>query len=424
MSNKIYALVDCNSFYVSCERVFDPSLEGKPVVVLSSNDGCAVSRSAEAKKWIPMGAPIHQYTKEVIMNDIKCYSSNYTLYSDMSARVMSVLNRFTPDIEIYSIDEAFLSFEGLERRDLQKYGEEIRETVRKWTGIPVSIGIGETKTLAKVANKVAKKTTELNGVFCIYNHPKRDEILSSIDVSDIWGIGRAYTRLLKSHGIYSAKDLAETSDKFIRKWMTVVGYRTSLELRGVSCIELDDIEPEKKEILRSRSFGRDVLELDDLKEAISMHASRAAEKLRAQNSVAGHISVFVKTNKHKEGPQYNSSIGTCLPVPTSYTPDFIKTAQLLLEKLYKSGYRYKKAGVMLADICPDNEIQLNLLYTSRNPGNHTEVMNALDRINLLWGRDTIRYASSGIKKPWPKKRTMLSPRYTTSWNELPVAKAY
>ena len=422
--SKIYALVDCNSFYVSCERVFNPSLEGKPVVVLSNNDGCAVSRSAEAKKWIPMGAPIHKYTKEVIMNDIKCYSSNYTLYSDMSSRVMSVLNKFTPDIEIYSIDEAFLSLEGFERRDLQNYGEEIRETIRKWTGIPVSIGIGETKTLAKVANKVAKKTPELRGVCSIYNHPEKDKILSGIDVSDIWGIGKAYTRLLKSHGIYSAKDLLETSDKFIRKQMTVVGYRTALELRGISCIELDDIEPEKKEILRSRSFGRDVFELDDLKEAISMHASRAAEKLRAQNSIAGYISVFVKTNKYKEGPQYSSSIGTYLPEPTSYTPNFIKTAQLLLEKLYKSGYRYKKAGVMLAEICPDNETQLNLFSASRNLSSHIEIMNALDKINLVWGRDTIKYASSGINKPWSMKRTMLSPRYTTSWNELPIAKAY
>ncbi|MGI9534345.1 MAG: Y-family DNA polymerase [Thermodesulfobacteriota bacterium] len=422
--SKIYALVDCNSFYVSCERVFDPSLEGKPVVVLSNNDGCAVSRSTEAKKWIPMGAPIHQYTKEVIMNDIKCYSSNYTLYSDMSARVMSVLNQFTPDIEIYSIDEAFLSLEGFEKRDLQKYGEEIRETVRKWTGIPVSIGIGETKTLAKVANKVAKKTPELNGVLSMYNHPRKDGILSRIDVSDIWGIGRAYTRLLKNNGIYSALDLKNTADTFIRKQMTVVGYRTALELRGTSCIEIEDIEPEKKEILRSRSFGYDVFGLDDLKEAISMHASRAAEKLRSQNSIARYISVFLKTNKYKKGAQYNSSIGTYLPEPTSYTPDFIKTAHTLLDKLYKSGYRYKKAGVMLAEICPDNKTQLNLFSTSRNLGNHIEIMNALDKINLVWGRDTIKYASSGIKKPWSMKRTMLSPRYTTSWNELPVAKTY
>lgn len=420
---KIYALVDCNSFYVSCERVFDPSLEGKPVVVLSNNDGCAVSRSTEAKKWIPMGAPIHKHTKDVILHDIKCFSSNYTLYSDMSARVMSVLNKFTPDIEIYSIDEAFLSFEGFERRDLQKYGEEIRETVRKWTGIPVSIGIGETKTLAKVANKVAKKMPELGDVFSIYNHTNQDEILSRIDVSDIWGIGRAYTRLLKSNGIYSALDLKNTADSFIRKRMTVVGYRTALELRGTSCIEIEDVEPEKKEILRSRSFGHDVFELNDLRESISMHASRAAEKLRAQSSVARYISVFLKTNKYKDGPQYNNSIGTYLPEPTSYTPDFIRVAHTLLENLYKPGYRYKKAGVMLAEICPDNEIQLNLFYTSRNLTGHMEIMNALDRINLTWGRDTIKYASSGIQKPWSMKRTMLTLRYTTNWNELPVAKA-
>ena len=421
--SRIYALVDCNSFYVSCERVFDPSLEGKPVVVLSNNDGCAVSRSTEAKKWIPMGAPIHKHTKDVILHDIKCFSSNYTLYSDMSARVMSVLNKFTPDIEIYSIDEAFLSFEGFERRDLREYGEIIRKTILKWTGIPVSIGIGETKTLAKVANKVAKKMPELNGVFSIYNNPKKDEILSRIDVSDIWGIGRAYTRLLKSNGIYSALELKNTADTFIRKRMTVVGYRTALELRGTSCIEIEDIEPEKKEILRSRSFGHDVFELDELREAISMHASRAAEKLRQQGSVARYISVFLKTNKYKDGPQYNNSMGTYLPEPTSYTPDFIRTAHTLLENLYKPGYRYKKAGVMLADICPDNKIQLNLFYTSRNLAGHMQIMKALDEINTVWGRDTIKYASSGIKKPWAMKRRMVSPRYTTNWDELPVAKA-
>ena len=421
--SKIYALVDCNSFYVSCERVFDPSLEGKPVVVLSNNDGCAVSRSKEAKKWIPMGAPIHQYTKEVIMHDIKCYSSNYTLYSDMSSRVMSVLNKFTPDIEIYSIDEAFLSLEGFDKKDLREYGKEIRETVGKWTGIPVSIGIGETKTLAKIANKIAKKSPELGGVFSIHNHTGKDDILSRIDVSDIWGIGRAYTRLLKSNGIYSALDLKNTADSFIRKRMTVVGYRTALELRGTSCIEIEDVEPEKKEILRSRSFGHDVFELDDLKEAISMHASRAAEKLRTQNSIARYVSVFLKTNKYKNGLQYNNSVGTYLPEPTSYTPDFIRAAHMLLENMYKPGYRYKKAGVMLAEICPGNEIQLNLFFTGKNLAGRIEIMNALDKINLVWGRDTIKYASSGIKKPWSMKRTMLTPRYTTSWDELPVARA-
>lgn len=419
---KIYALVDCNSFYVSCERVFDPSLEVKPVVVLSNNDGCAVSRSNKAKEWIPMGAPIHKYTKEVLLHDIKLFSSNYTLYSDMSSRVMAVLNKFTPDIEIYSIDEAFLSLSGFERRDLTEYGKEIRKTVKQLTGIPVSIGIGETKTLAKIANRVAKKTSELGGVFCIYNHPKRDDILKRIDVSDIWGVGRAYTRMLKSNGIHSAYDLKETSDTFIRKRMTVVGYRTALELRGTSCIELENIEP-KKEIIRSRSFGHDVYELEDLKEAISMHASRAAEKLREQKSIARYISVWIKTNAFKDIPQYRNSIGTYLPEPTSYTPNLIQTALTLLENIYKKGYGYKKAGVMLADIVPDNEVQLNIFSPNRNLKNQIELMKAFDKINTAWGRDTVKYASSGIQRRWSMKRASLSPRYTTNWDELPVVRA-
>lgn len=419
---KIYALVDCNSFYVSCERVFDPSLEVKPVVVLSNNDGCAVSRSNEAKEWIPMGAPIHKYTKEVLLHDIKLFSSNYTLYSDMSSRVMAVLNKFTPDIGIYSIDEAFLSLSGFERRDLTEYGKEIRKTVKQLTGIPVSIGIGETKTLAKIANRVAKKTSELGGVFCIYNHPKRDDILKRIDVSDIWGVGRAYTRMLKSNGIHSAYDLKETSDTFIRKRMTVVGYRTALELRGTSCIELENIEP-KKEIIRSRSFGHDVYELEDLKEAISMHASRTAEKLREQKSIARYISVWIKTNAFKDIPQYRNSIGTYLPEPTSYTPNLIQTALTLLENIYKKGYGYKKAGVMLADIVPDNEVQLNIFSPNRNLKNQIELMKAFDKINTAWGRDTVKYASSGIQRRWSMKRASLSPRYTTNWDELPVVRA-
>lgn len=421
MGDKIYALVDCNSFYCSCERVFDPSLEGKPVVVLSNNDGCAVSRTGEAKKWIPMGAPIHKYTKEVAMHDIKIFSSNYTLYSDMSRRVMSILNRFTPDLEIYSIDEAFLDLSGFSRKDLTEYGKEIRETVRKWTGIPVSIGIGESKTLAKIANRVAKKTPELGGVFNVYKNPGVNSILRRIDVSDIWGVGKAYSRLLKGHGINSAYDLKIANDTWIRKQMSVVGYRTQLELRGTSCIDIEEVE-QKKQIIRSRSFGHDVKDYDELKEAISMHASRAGEKLREERSIARYISIFIKTNKFKDDPQYSNSIGVYLPEPTSYTHNLIDAALDLLDRIYKPEYKYKKAGVMLADICPEDEVQLSLFSPNRNLKNQIDLMKAFDRINSAWGRETVRYASSGIQRPWSMKRAGLSPRYTTSWNELPAVK--
>ncbi len=416
--NKIYALVDCNSFYCSCERVFDPSLEGKPVVVLSNNDGCAVSRTTEAKKWIPMGAPIHKYKKEVALHGIKVFSSNYTLYSDMSRRVMSILNRFTPDMEIYSIDEAFLDLSGFSNRDLTEYGKQIRETIMKWTGIPVSVGIGSTKTLAKIANHVAKKTPELNGVLSFYKHSNVDEILKRIDVLDIWGIGRAYTKLLKYHGINSAYDLKHASDIWIRKKMTVVGYRTQLELRGTSCISLEEVEM-KKQIIRSRSFGYDVKDYDELKEAISMHASRAAEKLREDESIARYISVWIKTNKFKDAPQYNNSIGCMLPEPTSYSHNLISAALELLNKIYKPEYKYKKAGVMLAEICPESEVQLNLFSPNRNLGNQVSLMKAYDKINSAWGRETVRYASSGFIRKWSMKRARLSKRFTTDWNELP-----
>lgn len=420
--SRIYALIDCNSFYVSCERVFDPSLEGKPVVVLSNNDGCAVSRSEEAKKWIPMGAPIHKHTKEVILHDIQLFSSNYTFYSDMSSRVMSILDNFSPDVEIYSIDEAFISLNGFERRDLTEYVRDIRDTIKNWTGIPVSIGLGETKTLAKIANRVAKKTPELNGVFNIYRHPEKDEILSRIDVSDIWGVGKQHTRLLKSHGIYSALDLKNTSDSFIRKYMTVVGLRTAMELRGASCIDLEDIEP-NKQIIRSRSFGHDVKDYEELKQAISMHASRAGEKLREQKSIAKHISIFIKTNAFKDVPQYSNHMGTYLYEPTSYTPYIIDTATRLLDKIYKQGYSYKKAGVMIGEICPEDNVQLNLFSSNKNLKKQIELMKAVDRINNVWGRETVRFASSGFKRGWSMKRARLSKRYTTHWNELVSVRA-
>lgn len=420
MSHKLYALIDCNSFYVSCERVFDPSLEGKPVVVLSNNDGCAVSRSKEAKKWIPMGAPIFKYKKEVILHDIKLFSSNYTLYSDMSNRVMAALSRFTTEMEVYSIDEAFLS---LEEKDATEHAKLIRKMVKKWTGIPVSIGIGSTKTLAKVANKIAKSNPELGGVFNIDKHPKINEVLKKIKTIDIWGVGRRQTENLKNYGINSAYDLKTAPDYWIRKKLSVMGLRTAWELRGTSCIDIEKIPSERKGIIRSRSFQKDVTTFEGLKEAVAIHASRGGEKLRESGLIASYITVFIRTNKHKkEDFQYATSAGCFFPEPTSYTPDLIKYSLINLEKIFEPNCKYKKAGIALSGLVPEKEHQLSLLNPGTNYKRNLDLMKAVDNINGNWGTNTVRFACSDFKDT-KAPRALMSKRYTTNWNELPVVKA-
>ncbi len=413
-----YALVDCNNFYVSCERVFNPALNGKPVIVLSNNDGCAVALSNEAKQYVEMGAPIFEHMDIVRKNSIQLFSSNYTLYADMSRRVYEVLADFSPNIENYSIDESFLSLEGFEKRDLTYYGREIRAKVLRWTGIPVSVGIAPTKTLAKIANKLAKKNKMCQGVLDITNHPRIDDFLASVDVGDVWGVGWQYTRLLKRHGINTALDLRNARDGFIRKHMTVQGLRTAWELRGESCIELEEVTPDKKQIVSSRSFGKDVGEYRELSEAIATYATRAAEKLRSQNSICGHISVWIETNRFKpKNPQYSNAISCRLPEPTAFTPMLIKYALYLLKRIYRDGYGYKKAGVALLDIVPANETQLNLFMKIHHTKNKN-LMSAMDSINSQWGRETVRSGASGYERPWGMKRAMLSKRYTTRWGEL------
>ena len=321
MNNKVFALVDCNNFYVSCERVFNPKLEGKPVIVLSNNDGCAVARSEEAKEFIPMGAPAFKYEDIIKKHNIAVYSSNYTLYSDMSERVMTILGQFTPELEIYSIDEAFLNPTGFTHVDLTEYAKKIRARVKKWTGIPVSIGIGTSKTLAVIANKLAKKNQMCGSVFDITNHSRQDDFLQSVDVEYIWGVGRQYTKFLKRHGIHTAFDLKNAPDHWIKKYMTIVGLRTVWELRGISCIELEEVSEPNKQIIRYRSFGKPVESLEKLKEAISVYATRAGDKLRQQQSVTSYLSVFLETNRFKpDEPQYANSSGCYLHEPTAYTP--------------------------------------------------------------------------------------------------------
>lgn len=415
----IVALVDCNNFYVSCERVFDPSLEGKPVAVLSNNDGCLVSRSNEIKALkIPMGAPGFKHEALIRKHGGVLLSSNYTLYGDMSRRVMDVLGKFSPELEIYSIDEAFLGLNGFRVRDLEAYGRKIRETVRKWTGIPVSVGISRSKTLAKVANHYAKRYSGYCGCLVMLDDERIQKALEKLPVSEIWGIGRQYDKFLRQNKIANAWQLRNAPEQFIDHYMTSVGHKTVLELQGFSCIDLDEAPAPKKSIVVSRSFGKQVSELEELEEAVSTYITRAAEKLRAQHSVAGHLMVFLNTNRFKEGPQYNNAAQMTLSPPTAYTPDLIKTALELLRDLWLPGFEFKKAGVMFSEIMPEDDVPLNLIETNYLDDERKALADTIDRINRRCGRDTVFYASSGIRKDWQMKRARLSPSYTTRWSDL------
>jgi DNA polymerase V len=417
---QIFALVDCNNFYASCERIFNPSIEGKPVVVLSNNDGCIIARSNEAKALgIKMGEPLHQCQTLIAKNKVHVFSSNFPLYGDLSARVMGTLATFTPEMEVYSIDEAFLDLTGIPE-NLTEYGRIIRKTVKRWVGIPVSIGIAPTKTLAKAAAKLVKKRSEYQGVFDITDHI---ETLADIDVGDVWGVGWQYTKLLRRHGILTALDLRNAPASWVRKHMTVVGLRIVMELRGTSCIPLDEGEQPKKSIMCSRSFGRKVYTLNELKEAVSAYTSRVSEKLREQNSAASIIQVMLIEFPFNDGHPRTHFCSTTIPVATSYTPDLIRYAKALLERVYRKGPAYRKAGVMLSGICQRGQVQMNLFHTSREGEQELKLMQTVDEVNRRWGRGTLIHASSGFARPWWMRQTRRSPQFTTSWTDIPVVKA-
>ena len=430
-SDEIFALVDCNNFYASCERVFNPKIKTEPIVILSNNDGCAVAMSNEAKKLgISIGTPIFKTQQLINKHKIKVFSSNYALYGDLSRRVIDTLSLFTPEIEIYSIDESFLSLKGFEI-NLEKYGQKIKDTVKQWTGIPVSVGIAKTKTLAKIANRIAKKNKFLNGVldFTSLSDDEIDSYLDKTSVEQIWGIGSQNSYKLNQVGIYTALALKNAPDDWIKKNLGgVVGLRTVFELRGNSCISLDlDLAKEKKGITTSRSFGKPVKKLEYLEEAISSYTSRAAEKLRVQKSVANVVSIYIKTNRFKKNDkQYSNSISYKLPYPTSFTPELVNYAVKLLRRIYKSGYSYKKVGVLLLDIIPDNnEIQMNLFTKQDKILENEKLMFDLDKINSKWGTDTLKVASTGTENSnnnWRMKREFVSKRSTTCWNEIPIIK--
>ena len=421
------ALVDCNNFYASCERVFNPKLEGKPIVVLSNNDGCVVARSNEVKALgIPMGEPWFKIEKESNRHGIIAFSSNYALYSDMSARVMGILGRFSPHQEIYSIDECFLGLEGFEKWNLETYAQNIRYQVKRDTGIPVSIGIAATKTLAKLANHIAKKRPGFEGVcdFGAFTPSDLESLLTSIDVSEVWGIGRRITRRLETMGITTVQDLKTADQRWIRQQFSVTVERTVAELNGIACIELEEDTPNKQQIISSRSFGKPVETLQDLSEAVCSYTTRAAEKLRSQESVAGSIAVFLMTNPFKpDERQYHPSLLVPLATPTDDTRLLAQAALRGLKRIYKSGFRYKKAGVMLMALVQKSEKPQTLFDDPHAESKSARLMNVIDLVNRKMGQDTLKIAGAGIEKPWRMRRFLKSPNYTTCWAEIPRVKA-
>jgi DNA polymerase V len=419
--SQAFALVDCNNFYVSCERVFDAGLMGRPVVVLSNNDGCVVARSPEAKTLgVTMGVPLFKIRHLVEAHDIKVYSSNYALYGDMSQRVMGVLQSFTPDVEIYSIDEAFMLLGGCRYGTPHVVGElgrEIRERVRHDTGVPVTIGIAETKTLAKLANHLAKTSKKAGGVLDLTGSPYVDVALKRTPVEEIWGVGPAYSKLLKQKGILSALQLRDVDVRWARQAMTVVGARVVMELRGVSCLPLESCPPSKKSLTCSRTFGKSTPSLSDLREAVAYYATRVAEKLRRGRLAAGVVTIFVHTDRHADGPQYFNAGTHTLAYPTDSTQEIMRCALDALERIFREGFNYRKAGVMLNSLSPADQLTLRMFGDERAE-RFRQVMVAVDQINRKWGRDTVRFATANPEGNWRTKIERRSPRYTTRLQEV------
>ena len=419
--NNSIALIDCNNFYASCERIFNPRLIGKPIVVLSNNDGCIITRSAEAKELgIKMGEPYFKAKKIIDKNNVKVFSSNYSLYGDISQRVMETLARFASDVEIYSIDEAFLGLNGFENYELSKYCQYIRRTIKQWVGIPVSIGVSTTKTLSKIANNLAKKNKEYDGVCILKSWFDINEALKLTPIADVWGIGRRLSVFLKKYKINTAYDFTQLDKGWIRKNMGVVGEKIFLELCGVSCIELELIPSDKKSCCVSRSFSKPVEKIDDLEESVSSYGTRVAEKVREEGLVAESMSIFVLTNYfNRKEKQYSNSIKLQLPYPTNNSIKIVKRALEGIRKIYREGYRYKKAGVILYGLTKAKQTRGLLDYDRENSDS---IMNTLDRINERYGSSTIRLASEGVEKSWRMRRESVSPCYTTRFDDLVEAK--
>lgn len=421
-----FFLVDCNNFFVSCERVFDPTLRNKPVVVLSSNDACVIARSAEAKALgIPMGAAAWEYAAFFKRHNVLVYSANFALYGDMSARIMQTLTELASEIELYSVDEAFLFVHPYAQNALAEknnyftsYAHHIRKQVHQRTGIPVSIGIGPTKTLAKIANYIAKKNPTHAGVFDITDRADCDQILATIPVEEIWGVGYRYAKLLRSKGITTARDFKLCDDAWVRKKMTIVGYKTLLELRGTPCLSLITQPQPKESICVSRLFGTKTPNVEHIKQALASYVATAATKLRRQKSAAQHVSVFLITTRHQDPERTFQSTSYSLPLPTAYTPALIAAAQKCLDEILVHGIVYKKVGILLSDVVPADSMQLNWHQPAPNVGRQISIMKAVDLVNNKLGRNKIFFAAAGIEQPWKMKQLRKSQCFTTSWHEL------
>ena len=414
----MFALVDCNNFYASCERVFQPQLNNTPIAILSNNDGCFIARSNEAKALgLPMGAPAFKYKKFCKKFDITVLSSNYPLYGDMSTRVMNILSTFTPDIEIYSIDEAFLKFEGFDYYNIDSYGRKIQYKVEKSTGIPISIGIAPTKALSKVANKIAKQLkTKTNGVYIIHSDERRIKALKWTKIKDVWGIGKGYFKSLQSKNVTTAYDFTKLTDYWVKKEMGIIGLRLKKDLEGLPVLDLNDDTKNRKAIATTRSFEHTYVNIDDIKERVSTFASSCAEKLRAQKSNCNMIMVFLRSDQHKKNDTQERS-NTCITLPyaTNSSLTLSNHAVQAVLSIYKKGIRYKRAGVVVMGLTPTNERQLDL-FQRENP-KHEKLMKVIDKINNEHGYK-LKIANQDIQRTWKMRQEHLSPKFTTNINDI------
>jgi len=414
----MFALVDCNNFYASCERVFKPHLRDMPVCVLSNNDGCVIARSNEAKSLgIPMGAVAYKYKGMFEKNNIRVFSSNYALYGEMSNRVMNILQQYSPNVEVYSVDEAFLELKGFENYDLKEYGFEMKRKVESWTSIPISIGFAPTKALSKVANRIAKKFPQHhNGVYVMDTEEKRIKALKWLKVEDIWGVGRQHAKKLHSYKIHTAYEFTQQHDDWVRKEFSVVGLRLKKDLEGLPTLGLDEVKT-KKNISTTRSFEKNIKDYEQIRERVSTFADSCAVKLRTQKSSCSSLLVFLNTNSHRSDlPQYRRSILVNLPYASNSSITLTKYANIALKSIYKKGYLYKKAGVIVLGLSPENNHQINL-FENENP-KHKLLMSTIDTINRKIGSAKVKIANQDLGRTWKMRQEKLSPRYTSSWNEL------